>query len=594
MSPLSALKPDRGDAPGKAEGSRLKQAVKRCHRVFFVVGAFSVVINLLMLTSSIYMLQVFDRVLTSRSVETLIYLTVIAFVAFVALGALDRIRTRIMIALGRWLDRSVSAPVLNASIRSSLERGDASMWAIRDIATLRNFIAGPAVNPILDAPWTPVFLAVIFMLHSTLGLIATGGALLLFALALLNEILTRKALGEGGVAHENAMRHAEATVRNADVVEAMGMGPQLVQRWLTESGKALDLTERAGSRSGTIGAISKFLRQGLQVGILGGGAWLALKGELTPGAMIAASILMARALAPVEQSISSWRAAIGARGAYRRIEEKLVADDVDKPAMRLPPPRGWLSVENVVYTYAGAKEPILKGITFDLEPGESLGLVGPTAAGKTTLARALVGNLQPTRGHVRLDGADVSQWPSAERGRYIGYLPQDVELFSGTVWENIARMGVGDAEEVVQAAKLADIHEMILQLPKGYDTQIGEGGAVLSGGQRQRLGLARAVYGSPTLVVLDEPNASLDHIGEDALVSAFKALQAMGATVVVIAHRPSILRVVDKILVMHGGKMGMLGPRDEVFGQATGQPAGQPSGQKTGKAGGGANVRQAV
>jgi PrtD family type I secretion system ABC transporter len=354
-------------------------------------------------------------------------------------------------------------------------------------------------------------------------------------------------------------------VRNADVVNSMGMRSNLIGRWQRKNGEMLTLQAQASKRGGGITAVSKFLRFVLQIGIMGGGAWLVIQNEMTAGAMIAGSILMGRALAPVEQAIGSWRSAIAARGAYERVKQQLALTADDEAQMSLPVPSGRLTVEGVTYFHQGATEPVLRNVAFRLEPGEALGLIGPSAAGKTTLARLLVGNIAPRAGAVRLDGVDIAQWDGEDLGKHLGYLPQDVELFAGTVRENIARMGEGKAEDVVAVAKLAGVHDMILRLSAGYETDIGDSGAALSGGERQRVGLARALYGAPKFVVLDEPNASLDNVGEEALVQAIATLKQRGITQVIIAHRPSILRHVDKILVMRDGAVQMFGPREEVL-----------------------------
>ena len=361
---------------------------------------------------------------------------------------------------------------------------------------------------------------------------------------------------------------------NAHVIEAMGMMPNLVKRWHSKNAEMLDFQARASTRAGAITATSRFIRQGLQIGVLGAGAWLALGGEITAGMMIAAAILMSRALAPVEQAIGSWKSAIAAREAYQRVRDQLAATPVRGAEMPLPRPEGQLAVEGVTYLHPGAAEATLRGVSFRLEPGEVLGLIGPTAAGKTTLAALLVGIAKPRVGHVRLDGADMADWAGEDLGRHIGYLPQDIELFAGTVRDNIARMGEADPESVISAAQLAGVHEMILQLPNAYETEIGEAGAALSGGQRQRIALARSVFGHPRFVVLDEPNASLDAAGEEALINAIVTLKERGTTLVVITHRPSILRHVDKALVLRTGTVEAFGPPSEVLPTVTrAQPA---------------------
>ncbi len=556
--------------------SRLNDALAACRGGFVAVVLFSLCINVLMLTVPLYMLQMFDRVLSSRSIDTLIALTAIAVIAILTMAALELVRTSAMVRMSVWLERKLGGEVLASSIGATLRRAeDPSVQGLRDLSTFRTFLTGPGLFPILDAPWTPIFVAVIFVMHPLLGWIALGGALVLFGLALANELATGRLLQVSGGASIRALRQAEAAVRNADVVEAMGMTPNLVRRWRRQNAEALALLARASNRSGWITASSKFARLCLQIGMLGTGAWLVIGGAVTPGVMIAGAILMSRALAPVEQAIGSWRSAVAARNAYNRVRRQLAEAPPRGKAMELPTPRGRLSVEGVAYVHPGASAPVLRGIRFAIEPGEALGLIGPSAAGKTTLARLLIGNLEPRVGHVRLDGADVAQWQPEDLGQHIGYLPQDVELFSGSVHENIARMGEGEAEAVVAAARLAGAHDMILRLPAGYETEIGDSGMVLSGGERQRIALARAVYGAPRFIVLDEPGASLDHVGEEALLDAIDTLKERGVTLVVIAHRPSILRHVDKVLVLRDGAMQTFGPRDEVIAKLTGPATGE-------------------
>jgi PrtD family type I secretion system ABC transporter len=564
----------------------LKEALRRSRGGFIAVALFSLCINMLMLAAPLYMMQLYDRVLSSRNIDTLVLLTIMAAGAILTMSLLDMIRGQAMVRLGGWIDRKVSPDLLTASIAQTLRRGETpSVQGLRDLGTFRTFLTGPAMFPIMDAPWTPIFLAVIFMLHPVLGWVATGGAMVLSALAVANELSTRKLLQMSGGASIMALQQAEAAARNADVIEAMGMMPALVRRWHERNSQHVTLQAMASHRSGAIGATSKFVRLLLQIGILGAGAYLAIQTEISPGAMIAASIIMGRALSPVEQAIGSWRSGIAARNAYGRIKTQLEEEPPRGERMRLPEPKGALNVEAVSYVHPSADEPVLRNISFALEPGESLGLIGPTAAGKTTLARLLVGNILPRAGHIRIDGADVAVWESEDRGKHVGYLPQDVELFAGTVRENIARMGECSPEAVVAAARMAGVHELILGLPKGYDTEIGEGGAALSGGQRQRIGLARALFGSPRFVVLDEPNASLDHEGEAALLQALRDLKDRNVTVVVIAHRPTILQHVDKILVLRDGQVQHFGAPADVVPKVTGQQRPAPPRVVTGGGG---------
>ena len=549
----------------------LEKALIECKRDFIAVAGFSLAINLLMLAVPIYMLQLFDRVLSSSSTETLILLTIIVIVALAVFALLEAIRGHVMTELGTWLDRQLGPPILSGSVTLNLRGpGEPSVQGLRDLGTFRAFLAGPAMFPILDAPWMPIFVAIIFVLHPLLGWVALGGALVLFGLAVANELASRKPLAKASGLSIRALNQAESVVRNADAIEAMGMMPNLIKRWREKNSEMLELQGLASVRSGRISALSKFCRMVLQVSMLGTGAWLALEGELSPGAMIAGSILMARALAPVEQAIGSWKQMVSARGAYRRMKGQLAAAPPPSETMPLPAPDGRVEAETVTYARPGATEPTLRSVSFTLVPGESMGLIGPSASGKTTLARLIVGNLQPRVGHLRLDSMDVAEWHSEDRGRHVGYLPQDVELFPGSVRDNIARMGEAQPEAVIDAARIAGVHEMILRLPQGYDTEIGESGASLSGGERQRIALARALYGTPKLVVLDEPNASLDQAGEQALLDAIETLKEREVTLIVIAHRPSVLRHVDKILVLREGAVQTFGPRDEVIPQVTG------------------------
>ena len=568
-----------------SHNSILKDALAACRGGSAAVVLFSFAINLLLLTIPLYMLQLFDRVLTSRSEDTLMALSVAAGGAILTLAALEAVRSFVMVRLSNWLDTRLGGEILGSSVINGLARGgEASVQGLRDLLTFRTFLTGPAIFPFLDAPWTPIFIAVIFLFHPLLGWLSIAGATLLFALALLNELATRNLLMLSGGASIKSLREAEAAVRNADVIEAMGMMPNVVRRWSRDNTTMLALQARASERSGGITAASRFIRLILQIAMLGVGAWLVIHDEITPGAMIAGSILLGRALAPVEQAIGSWKSAISARGAYQRMKSQLDAVMPRAESMPLPAPAGRLTVEGLAFAYPGASEPVLRGIAFTLEPGEALGLIGPTAVGKTTLARLAVGNLRPVAGHVRLDKADVAQWDPVDLGRHIGYLPQDVELFGGTVRENIARMGEGEADAVVAAARLTGVHDIVLGLPEAYETDIGEGGAVLSGGQRQRIALARAVFGGPRFVVLDEPNANLDHDGEAALLNTVVALKEQGVTMIIIAHRPSILQHVDKILVLSGGTMQMFGARDEMLARLAKPASAAPVTLDAGKA----------
>ena len=544
----------------------LKAALGLARGSFLAVGVFSLVINLLLLTVPIYMMQVYDRVLNSYSQDTLLMLTLLAGGLLLAHALLEALRARVLVRVGLRLDGALNARLFEAVLASRLGAAPASHGQVmRDFESLRGFLTGAGLLAFFDMPFTPLFVAVILLCHPLLGTVALGGALLLFALALLTELATRQMLGEAAERTAAAQRMGEAGQRNAEAVHAMGMTAGLRQRWLAWHETGVALQGRASDRAAILQAVAKFCRLGLQVAMLGVGALLTLTQAITPGIMIAASIIMGRALAPVEAAIGSWRQVVAARGAYRRLGRLLQEQPRSSERLSLPRPTGELVVERLTAAPPGADKLVLNGIGFTLNAGEMLGVIGPSAAGKSTLARYLVGVWRPQDGHVRLDGADLHDWPPGQLGGLLGYLPQDVELFDGTVTENIARFSDPDAALVVRAAKQANAHEMILRLTEGYQTRIGEAGALLSGGQRQRLALARALYGDPVLIVLDEPNANLDQEGEQALLAALAALKQAGKTVVVIAHRPALLAGADKLLVLRQGRVELLGPRQKVL-----------------------------
>lgn len=577
---------DRAQRPTGVEPvpDKFADAIATIRRGFVPVIVFSFFINLLMLTVPLYMLQVFDRVLASRNIDTLIVLTIIAVVSLLTLAALEAVRTYVMVGLSGWMSRRLGGSILGSSVTGALDQtNDPSVRGLRDLEMLRAFLTGPAVFAILDAPWVPIFLAVIFLIHPMLGWASTGGAIVLFGLALLNELATREPLSMANAQSQKSTHRAEAAVRNADMIAAMGVLPNLTRRWDQDNAKAIAYQALASRRAGGITAVAKFCRFVVQLAVLGLGAFLAVQQEITPGAMIAASIIMGRALAPVEQAIGAWKGMVSARDAYDRVNV-LVDAERSVGTIELPPPKGRLTVENVTFGVPKRTEPIIRGVSFTLEPGEALGLIGPSAAGKTTLARLIVGTWRPTSGHIRLDGVDMTAWRDVDRQAYIGYLPQDVELLAGTVRDNIARMGDAEDAQVIDAAQLADVHEMILGLDNGYESEIGEAGGVLSGGQRQRIALARALFGTPALLVLDEPNSSLDRVGEQALLDTIDEMRRRGATIVVIAHRPSMLEHVDKILVLRDGRVDLYGTRDEVMSKLTGaQPPDEGETEKVGQ-----------
>lgn len=540
-------------------------------RAFLVIGVFSVGASLLMLAGPLYMLQIYDRVINTGNVDTLIAISIMLVLALVVFALLEGLRTLVAQRVGVWVDRKLFGPTLAGGIASALSGTGASAQGLRDVTAVRTYLASPAIFPLFDAPIAPLFVLILFIMHPILGIIAIAGAIVLFLIALANELVTRKALQQASGASSQTFNNADAAVRNADVIAAMAMMPALARR-IDDSAEAWRAQQlRAGGRSGMLGAAAKGLRLLLQSVVLGAGAWLVLGGELTPGMMIAGSIMLSRALAPVEQAITAWQGLVNAQAAWKRLKDVLA----NRPALgvgtELPEPKGNLVADGVVYQPPGAPEPVLRGISFNIPAGTAVGIIGPTGSGKTTLARVIVGTRKAQRGAVRLDNADMSVWDPLDRGRHVGYLPQDIELFEGTVKENIARLGDAEDAEVIEAAQLAGVHDLILKLPLAYETPIGERGASLSGGQRQRVALARAVFRRPRLIVLDEPNANLDSEGEDALVRAVATLKQDGHTVLLISHKPSLLQAVDKIMVLQAGQVTEFGDAKEVMAKFAAQ-----------------------
>ena len=550
---------------GKPAETPLARAVAACRAQFVSVGLFSGVVNGLQLTVSLYMMQVFDRVLATRNLNTLVYLTLIAIAAVGLLAVLEAARSRIMQRVGAWVEEKVAPEGFARAVESQLRGRSYRMEALRDLGVCRGFIGSPGALALYDVPWVPVYLLVIFMLHPVLGTVALVGAVLLLGLTILNELATSKLLREANTASMATQRRADSIVRNAEVIDSMGMLPAVMARWRVGVAEMTAPMNRAMNRAAPLLAVTKFFRLAVQIAILGIGAYLVLGQELTSGASIAASIIMGRALAPVEQMIGGWKQLVQARQCWRRLQAFLMMPRLRPPGLPLPDPIGKVVVERVTYGFPGTNAAVVKGVAFALEAGESLAVIGPSAAGKTTLIRLLTGTLQPVSGAVRLDGADVYTWQREDFGRHVGYLPQDVELFDGTIFDNIARMAEAPHEAVYDAAKLAGAHEMILRLPKGYETEIGEGGQHLSGGQRQQIGLARAMFGNPKFIVLDEPNSNLDGDSEAALLRALHELRRRGITVVLVSHRPVLVQGVEKVLLMRDGAVEMFGPRAEVL-----------------------------
>ncbi len=547
----------------------LRLLLQTCSGYFVTAAIFSLAINLLYLAGPLYMLQVYDRVISSASEVTLVMLTIALLMAFMALAGLDAVRARVLTRASIRLDRRIAARIMTAIIDRSGSFGSARSQLLRDFDTFRQFITGAGIHAIFDLPWAPIYIAVIFMLHPALGAFALGCSMVLILMALLNEWMVKQPLSESGAAASRNYGFTEMSLRNTEVVRAMGMTDGLLRRWSRDRDRMLERQVLASDRAAGMQSTIRFLRLSMQSVILGLGAYLVIERVATGGAMFAASLLLGRALQPVEQIVGSWRNLVSARGAFLRVRDLLAASPVRASGLSLPRPLGQLAVEGLSFVPPVSSKPILRGVGFGVEPGEVLGVIGPSGAGKSTLARHLVGVLTPSAGAVRLDGADVCVWARSTLGRHVGYLPQDIELFSDTIAANISRFQVGEDNAVIAAARMADVHEMILRLPNGYDTEVGEGGAILSGGYRQRIALARAVYGNPSLVVLDEPSSNLDADGDAALTDCIIQLKEQGTTVVIVSHRPSTIGVVDKILVLRDGAAEMFGPRAEIMARLT-------------------------
>ena len=554
--------------------NELRQAFLACRTHVGFAGLFSLAINLLFLTYPLYMLQVYDRVLASGSKTTLAMLTVAAVLGLATLALLDLMRSRLLARMALRLDEDLAGRILTA-LTQRVAQGARTLRSqgLRDFDTLRQFITGQGIHALLDAPWVPLYLLVLAILHPWLGLFGLTTVLVLLLLMLATDRVTRGALREANDTAALNYALAETSLAHTDALRAMGMLPGLAARWQQGRDRAVASQSVASERAAAMSSLGRFLRMGAQVGVLGLGALLVLDGQLTAGAMFAATIILGRGLAPVEQLVAAVRQLNGAVVALGRLNAMLIETPPPAPGTALPRPAGALAVEGLVYAFPGTTQPMIKGVAFGLAAGEALALIGPSGAGKTTLARLLIGSLAPSRGHVRLDGADVHAWGEVNLGPFVGYLPQDVQLFVGSVRDNIARFRADATDEaVIAAARLAGAHELILHLPNGYDTRLAPDGDGLSAGQRQRIGLARALFGEPSLIVLDEPTSNLDAEGEQAVGAAIAALKARGATQVIIAHRPNILRAVDKVLVLQDGAVERFGSAREVFAQVLASP----------------------
>jgi len=551
----------------KNADTELGVALKRSRTAFIGIGVFSAVINILMLTGPLYMLQVYDRVLLSRSMSTLVALSVLMAGLYSFMGLLELIRSRVLVRIGNKIESDLGKRTFNLWVtQGRYGKAGAAARPLDDLSALKTFLSGPAPGALFDIPWAPIFIAVIWLLHWTLGLAALIGAIVIFIVAALNEFTTRKALTESRQRLMQSRNIADSTHRQSDSVTAMGMGKNTLARWQATHQEGADLHTSGSDRAGGFSATTKAFRMFLQSAILGIGCALAIVQIVTPGTMIAGSIIMGRALAPIQMAIGQWKSFIGARQSYSRLNLFYEAIPEQIEPLQLPAPTGHITVQNIVAAPPGVDNAVLKDVSFEVKPGQGLGIIGPSASGKSTLARLLVGVWMPQRGTVRLDGATFDQWNRDSLGPHIGYLPQDVDLFNGTIKDNIARFDpLASDEAIVAAAKHAAVHEMILQMPKGYETVIGRGNFILSGGQIQRIALARALYGDPKLVVLDEPNANLDADGDKALSAAIAGSRSRGNTVIVMTHRPSAIAAVDTILMLRAGKVEEFGPKDDVI-----------------------------
>jgi len=563
--------------PAGTASSELTQALHACRNAFVGVAAFSGVSNVLMLTGAIFMMEIYDRVLPSRSVPTLVALCIIAAALFIALGVLDTIRARIMVRIGASLDDALSARVYETLIRLPLRAGGRSdaLQPLRDLDNIRSFLSGMGPIALFDLPWIPVYLAICFLFHFWIGFTALIGAIILVGLTLLTEIWSRRPAQEATHYGHSRNGLAEISIRNAEALTAMGMIGRIATRWSDANRRYMASQRSASDVSGGLGAAAKVLRMMLQSAVLAVGAWLVINGQATAGVIIAGSILAARALAPVDLAIANWKGFIAARLSWRRLTKLLAAFPAQDEVMPLQPPMRSLAVEAVAATPPGQQQKaVLQDVSFTLQAGAALGVIGPSASGKSSLARVLVGIWPALRGNVRLDGAALTQWNTEALGRHVGYLPQDVELLTGTVAQNIARFERdADPDAVIAAAKAAGVHDLIVNLRDGYETEVGEQGTALSAGQAQRVALARALYRDPFLVVLDEPNSNLDSEGDEALARAILGVRARRGIVIVIAHRPSAIAGVDQVLMLREGRMQAIGPKDEILSKVLQRPA---------------------
>ncbi|MFT5661938.1 MAG: ATP-binding cassette subfamily C protein EexD [Sulfurimonas sp.] len=566
----------------KTSNSELKEAILASKKSFLIVGFFSMFVNLLMLVPPLYMLQLYDRVITSRSEGTLYMLTGIVVVLFITMALLEIVRSKILVKVGNKLDSILSERVFNSLFDLANEKpGKSSAMPLNDLTAVRQFMTGNGLFAFFDAPWIPIYVAVLFMFHPYFGYFAIFAALVLLTFAIVNEYSTKQKLGEANALSRASTLYVDSSLRNAEVINAMGMKENINNIWKEKYYGFLNAQNEASSKAGVWSNVAKSTRMLFQSLMLGLGGYLAIQDEVSAGMMIAGSIIMGRALAPLDLIINSWKGFSSARTSYQRIDALLIDFPKGKEYMELPAPEGEILLEGVVVIPPGAEQPSVRGISMAINKGDIVGIIGPSAAGKSSLARIILGLWPLAAGKARLDSADIYQWDKALLGQHIGYLPQDIELFEGTISQNICRFAEVNSEKVVEAAKIAGVHEMILRLPDGYDTKIGAGGATLSGGQRQRIGFTRAIYDNPILVVLDEPNSNLDEVGEVALVQAIKLLKEKNTTVIVITHRPSILQATTKLAIIKEGSLEAYGDTNDILSKMAAAKSAQVQNQIT-------------
>lgn len=551
----------------KKEGySDLEKALKKVRSSFITIAIYSFFLNILMLASPIYMLAVYDIVMPAKSVDTLFVVTLVILIFFIGIAVLEYVRSRIMIHISNKLDSCLNKRVFNAAFDLAAKYpGKANSEPLRDFNTIKTFLTGPAAFAFFDAPWFPIYIAIMFAFDSVYGFYGIGATIIIITLTILNEKATKKGLEHSNAMYQKSINHFNNAVRNIEVVEAMGMRRPLFKQWMEKHFEFLKTHTEASNIASIYTNASKTFRMLSSSLMYGVGALLAINGSISPGMIIAGAVLLGRALAPISQLVSTWKSFSAARISYKKLNDLLNEFEEPKEKISLPAPKGKVTMENVVVIPPLAEKPVLKGISLNIEAGESIAIIGPSAAGKSTIAKAAVGVWKPVSGHVRIDGADISQYNRDELGEYIGYLPQDIELFEGTIAQNIARFREDDPSKIIEAAKLSGTHDLILKLPHGYETKVGPGGSSLSGGQKQRIGLARAVYGIPKIVVLDEPNSNLDDAGEYALMMALRILKQKGSTVIFITHKRNLLALADKIAVVQDGTIKLLGPKDQVI-----------------------------